>query len=91
MVSFGEKAKIKKAGNLNYGRSYVITTVAYFLPSIVMVTSFGISMISQATAGKHGGFAWILHYTLYWFLPIINCLNPGKLKKYINPSKTHSI
>ena len=27
MVSFGEKAKIKKAGNLNYGRSYVITTV----------------------------------------------------------------
>ena len=27
MVSFGEKANIKKAGNLNYGRSYVITTV----------------------------------------------------------------
>ena len=27
MVSFGEKAKIKKAGNLNYGRSYVTTTV----------------------------------------------------------------
>ena len=27
MVSFGEKAKIKKAGNLNLGRSYVITTV----------------------------------------------------------------
>ena len=27
MVSFGEKAKMKKAGNLNYGRSYVITTV----------------------------------------------------------------
>ena len=27
MVSFGEKAKIKKAGNLNDGRSYVITTV----------------------------------------------------------------
>ena len=27
MVSFGEKAKIKKAGNLNYGGSYVITTV----------------------------------------------------------------
>ena len=27
MVSFGEKAKIKKAGNLNYGRIYVITTV----------------------------------------------------------------
>jgi hypothetical protein len=27
MVSFGEKAKIKKAGNLNQGRSYVITTV----------------------------------------------------------------
>ena len=26
MVSFGEKAKIKKAGNLNQGRSYVITT-----------------------------------------------------------------
>ena len=29
MVSFGEKAKIKKAGNLNYGRSYVITTVPW--------------------------------------------------------------
>ena len=27
MVSFGEKAKIKKAGNLNQGRTYVITTV----------------------------------------------------------------
>ena len=27
MVSFGEKAKIKKAGNLNQGRSYAITTV----------------------------------------------------------------
>ena len=27
MVSFREKAKIKKAGNLNQGRSYVITTV----------------------------------------------------------------
>ena len=27
MVSFGEKAKIKQAGNLNYGRSYVITTL----------------------------------------------------------------
>ena len=28
MVSFGEKAKIKKAGNLNFkGRSYVTTTV----------------------------------------------------------------
>ena len=27
MVSFGEKAKMKKAENLNEGRSYVITTV----------------------------------------------------------------
>ena len=27
MVSFEEKAKIKKAGNLNKGPSYVITTV----------------------------------------------------------------
>ena len=27
MVSFGEKTKIKKAGNLNSGHSYVITTV----------------------------------------------------------------
>ena len=26
MVNFGEKSKIKKAGNLNSGRSYVITT-----------------------------------------------------------------
>ena len=31
MVSFGEKAKIKKAGNLNLGRSYVITTVPVYL------------------------------------------------------------
>ena len=29
-VDFGEKAKLKKAGNLNYGRSYVITTVKDF-------------------------------------------------------------
>ena len=29
MVSFGEKTKIKKAGNLNSGRSYVITTVKF--------------------------------------------------------------
>ena len=27
MVNFGEKAKAKEAGNLNSGRSYVITTV----------------------------------------------------------------
>ena len=27
MVSFGGKAKMKKAGNLNQGRSYVFTTV----------------------------------------------------------------
>ena len=27
MDNFGEKAKIKKAGNLNQGRSYGITTV----------------------------------------------------------------
>ena len=27
MVDFGEKAKIKKAGNLNTDRSYPITTV----------------------------------------------------------------
>ena len=27
MVCFGEKAKIKKAGNLNEGHSYVIATV----------------------------------------------------------------
>ena len=27
MVSFGEKAKTKKGWNLNYGRSYVITTL----------------------------------------------------------------
>ena len=28
MVNFGEKAKIKKAGNLNSGRSYVTTTAS---------------------------------------------------------------
>ena len=31
MVNFGEKAKIEKAGNLNQGRSYVITTVKRLL------------------------------------------------------------
>jgi hypothetical protein len=31
MVNFGEKAKIKKAGNFNSGRSYVITTVQNIL------------------------------------------------------------
>ena len=30
MVSFEEKAKIKKAGSLNYGRSYVTTTVKMY-------------------------------------------------------------
>ena len=37
MVNFGEKAKLKKkAGNLNSGRSYVITTVlqTYFRISL---------------------------------------------------------
>ena len=34
MVSFGEKAKIKKAGNLNYGRSYVITTLQKAMPCL---------------------------------------------------------
>ena len=34
MVSFGEKANIKKAGNLNQGRSYVITTVTAFFVSL---------------------------------------------------------
>ena len=36
MLSFGERAKIKKAGNLNYGRSYVITTVTFKSLSLVL-------------------------------------------------------
>ena len=36
MVSFEEKAKLKKAGNLNQGRSYIITTVI----SIALDTMF---------------------------------------------------
>ena len=40
MVSFGEKAKIKKAGNLNSGRSYVITTVQWDLLFLIYVLSF---------------------------------------------------
>ena len=36
MVTFGEKAKLKKAGNLNQGRSYIITTVI----SIALDTMF---------------------------------------------------
>ena len=35
MVSLGEKAKIKKSGNLKKGRSYVITTV-----SLAMIGGF---------------------------------------------------
>ena len=38
MVSFGEKSRIKMAGNLNYGRSYVITTVLFFM-SIAIFSS----------------------------------------------------
>ena len=34
MVSFGKKAKIKRAGNLNKGRRYVITTVRYRGPGV---------------------------------------------------------
>ena len=40
MVSFGEKAKIKKAGNLNQGRSYVITTVCSWLQTEIEVPYF---------------------------------------------------
>ena len=39
MVSFGEKAKIKKAGNLNKVRVYVITTVPVICV-ISIVTAF---------------------------------------------------
>ena len=35
MGSFGEKAKIKKAGNLNYGHSYDITTVSQVWQSLI--------------------------------------------------------
>ena len=36
MISFGEKAKIKQAGNLNQGRSYVITTVPWVYAHVTM-------------------------------------------------------
>ena len=32
MISFGEKAKIKKAGNLNEGRSHVISSIIQGCP-----------------------------------------------------------
>ena len=37
MVNFGEKAKIKKAGNLNEGRSYVITSVIKVLLKLLYI------------------------------------------------------
>ena len=40
MANFGEKAKIKKAGNLNSGRSYVITTVPLFLFFLLFTFAF---------------------------------------------------
>ena len=40
MVSFGEKAKMKKAGNLNLGRSYVLTTVHKTLFFTIVVIDF---------------------------------------------------
>ena len=49
MVSFGVKAKIKKAGNLNLCHSYVITTavcVEILLLSWEMGTSSGVEVKS---------------------------------------------
>ena len=48
MVSFGEKAKIKKARNLNKGRSYVITTGPFFCYFSFWITLF--SKISKKLA-----------------------------------------
>ena len=55
MVDFGEKAKIKKAGNLNSGRSYPITTVCnirslqyklYCCGSHIVQNSAGFALLS---------------------------------------------
>ena len=43
MVSFEEKAKIKKVGNLNYGRSYVITTVPTYQQHLCFTSSLRLS------------------------------------------------
>ena len=45
MVSFGEKAKIIKVGNLNDGRSYVITTV--------LVQNFWTFGVSVSVSGQN--------------------------------------
>ena len=61
MVSFGEKAKIKKAGNLNYGRSYVTTTVAmYVLP-------FNNLVLAISTLNSCLDYRGILYQNVYFF------------------------
>ena len=46
MVSFGVKAKIKKAGNLNQGCSYVITTAMSFKLALWLAAFFwGLTLV----------------------------------------------
>ena len=57
MVSFGEKAKIKKAGNLNQGRSYVITTVPemedYLFLLVKLHHQFGSGQLRHQQLGQN--------------------------------------
>ena len=59
MVNFGEKAKIKKAGNLNSGRSYVITTV---------LTEISIKVLLDESVYIGAFYMWLfLQELFYWY------------------------
>ena len=68
MVSFGEKAKIKKAGNLNEGRSYVITTVLsvnfYYVNKYVDSTIISFLLSDMVKTKSRNGY-WIIHNRFY--------------------------
>ena len=68
MVSFGEKAKIKKAGNLNEGRSYVITTVLsvnfYYVNKYVGTTIISFLLLDMVKTNSRNGY-WINYNRFY--------------------------
>ena len=57
MVNFGEKAKIKKAGNLNSGRSCVITTVPAPTYTYLYIKLYG--------PWSHQSFLWLRPWKLF--------------------------
>ena len=55
MVSFEEKAKIEKAGNLNQGHSYVITTVILYLCGSKKIQNYEHIIYGCPLAGRKAG------------------------------------